>query len=135
MTRLYAVYERSAQSRKKGRATTTLEDSYVLVKEGFCWPGLFFGPLWALAAGMWVIFLLLVALGAAIFLLPEAFGGSDSAEAWACGALLVLLGMFGNDLRQWSLARSGYALVSVVSGADLVDAERRLFTSMNSLYG
>jgi hypothetical protein len=132
--RLYAVYERRVVEKTKGRVRSTPEDSYVLVKEGFCWPALFFGPLWAIANGMWVIFLLLIAVFAAIAFTPELLG-SDEVATWLCCGALLILGLFGNDLRQWSLQRAGYELVSIVSGSDLIDAERRLFTSMNSMYG
>jgi hypothetical protein len=131
---MYAVFERRVETKKRGRAHSTPEDSYVLVKEGFCWPALFFGPLWALAHGMWVIFLLLVAAVVGIAFAPDLLGDGEL-PFWLCSGLFLLLGIFGNDLRQWSLLRSGYDLVSVVSGTDLVDAERRLFTSMNSMYG
>lgn len=133
MTCLYAVFERRVETKVKGRARSTPEDLYVLVKEGVCWPALFFGPLWALANRMWVVFALLVAVG--IALVPSMLGAEDDLARWLGLGVLLLLGLFGNDLRQWSLARSGHELVSVVSGADLGDAKRRLFASMNSMYG
>ncbi len=132
--RLYAVYERRVETKTKGRSRNTPEDFYVLVKEGFCWPALFFGPLWALANGMWVIFLLLIAAFAGIAFAPDLFGGGQF-PFWLCCGFMGLLGLFGNDLRQWSLGRAGYELASIVSGTDQIDAERRLFASMNSMYG
>ena len=132
--RLYAVYERHVETKTKGRSRNTPEDSYVLVKEGFCWPALFFGPLWAIANGMWVIFLLLIAAFAGIAVAPDLFGGGEF-PFWLCCGFMGLLGLFGNDLRQWSLGRAGYELVSIVSGTDQIDAERRLFAAMNSMYG
>ena len=102
----------------------------VLVKEGFAWGAFVFGPLWLLAHRAWVPGVL--ALCAWIILavvVPEPFGGV---------VLLVLhwaLGLFGRDLRRWSLARAGYLPVHVVAARDEDAALARLLDRRPDLIG
>ena len=59
------------------------------------------------------------------------FDGVTDDTVWFLHLVLMLvLGFLGNDLRQWSLARSGYDFVGMVSGTGITDAERRLFAAM-----
>jgi hypothetical protein len=133
MTRFYAVLERQ-QRKGRGKAPRHPDDLYVLVKDGFSWPAFFFGPLWALSHRMWVVGALLIAALIAIGMVPAVMSDAgDAIASWLSLSLAVLLGFHGNDLRQWSLERSGYELSAIVSGFDLTDAERRLFASMGSL--
>lgn len=131
MVHMYAVYEHQ----EKGRATMPRypDDAYVLVREGFSWPAALFGPLWALANGMWIVAALLVATLAGIAYLPEIALGSEDLQPYLSVLFAAILGLLGSDLREWSLQRSGHQLAGVVSGTNLVDAERRLFASMGSL--
>lgn len=132
MTRFYPVLERQ-QRKGRGRAPRHPDDLYVLVKEGFSWPAFFFGPLWALSHRMWVVSALLFAALIAIGMVSAVLDGGDAVASWLSFGIAVLLGFHRNDLRQWSLERSGYELSAIVSGSDMTDAERRLFASMGSL--
>ncbi|MSP20752.1 MAG: DUF2628 domain-containing protein [Alphaproteobacteria bacterium] len=129
MTRLYAVFERRTTKKRPSRNP---DDAFEMVKEGFCWPALFFGPLWALASRMWVAFALLAAAVIGLALLPDFVDGSEDLATTLSCLLALVLGFLGNDLRQWSLARGGYEFIAVVSGSDLIDAERRFFAAMNN---
>ena len=125
--RMYAVLERTGDPHKGAAG------DIVLVKEGFCWPALLFGPLWALYHRMWVVAAGIMGIGVIIALPPgplAAFGVQDFAAA----LVAFLLGLHGNDLRAWSLAAGGFELNSVVAGANLMDAERRLFQSLGPLF-
>ena len=62
--RMYEVLERTVDPRKGAAG------DFVLVKEGFCWPALLFGPLWALYHRMWVVAAGLVSVGVIIALPP-----------------------------------------------------------------
>jgi len=91
------------------------------VKEGFCWPALFFGPLWAVWRGDWAAaagFLALFAAGAALWHVP-----------WLCLPLLLLAalaaGFEGNDIARWRLGRRGYAAAALVSARNGAEAEAR----------
>jgi hypothetical protein len=92
-----------------------------LVREGFSWLALLFGPFWLLAHRAWIAGVLALCVGAAVTLLvPAAQAGAvDLVLAW-------VLGVFGNDLRRWSLARAGYELATVVAARDEDEALARL---------
>lgn len=132
MTRFYAVLERQ-QTKGRGKAPRHPDELYVLVKDGFSWPAFFFGPLWALANRLWVVSVLVIVVLIAIGMLTRALEGGEALQAWLLLGFAVLLGFHGNDLRQWSLERAGYELTAIVGGADITDAERRLFASMGSM--
>jgi hypothetical protein len=85
----------------------------VMVPEGFSWLAAVFGPLWLLARGVWIAAIIALTAGLAIgALAPAELGG-------ALGLLLAWLqGLFGHDLRRWSLERRGFALVQVVAARD-----------------
>ena len=122
--RMYAVLER------RGKASKDPDRDVVFVKEGFAWPALLFGPLWALAHRMWLTAAVLAAAWVGVALLLD---GSDSAQSLACLLLVLLQGFFGNDVREWAAARSGFELTNVVAAPNLAEAERRLFAAMGPL--
>ena len=92
----------------------------VLVREGFSLAAALFGPLWLVAHRAWIPAALSLAAGIGFALLPE----PDDllgllALAWAHG-------VFGNDLRRWSLAMAGAATLHVVAARDEDAAFARL---------
>jgi hypothetical protein len=93
----------------------------VLVREGLAWWALLFGPFWLLAHRAWIPGVLgLCASIAARLLLPAPFAGPVALTlAWA-------FGLFGNDLRRWSLDRAGYLLANVIAAPDQDAALARL---------
>ena len=93
----------------------------VLVREGFSWGALIFGWLWLLLHRAWIPATLLLAAGVAVVALT-----SDGVQAILLGAIAVLQGLFGNDLRRWSLERRGYRLAHVVAARDDESAFARL---------
>lgn len=99
----------------------------VLVKEGFCWLAFVFTVLWSLWHRLWVFSLIVLATGVGIGLLSEALG----LDAWTDFALglawALLVGYEANDARRRALARRGFELIGLTSGAGLADAERRHF--------
>ena len=111
-------------------AHTLAHRAPVLVREGFAWGGLLFGPLWLLARGAWLAGVLAAcAWIVALAVLPALA---------ALSALLALhwaAGLFGQDIRRWSLARRGYVLVHVVAAADEDAALARLLDRRPDLIG
>jgi hypothetical protein len=95
----------------------------VLVREGFSWGALIFGPLWLLVHRAWIAGILALCAGVLIGAIParEPRLLAELALAWA-------LGLFGHDLWRWSLARRGYSLAHVVAAADRDAAFARLLT-------
>ena len=108
----------------KGAADPT---RFAFIKEGFCWPALFFPGLWILFRRLWLVLLgfLIVALG--LGKLGDALGGPFP------GAILVLAWLLfaieANGLRRWTLERNGWRLIGVAEGGRLREAERRFFSS------
>ncbi len=93
----------------------------VLVREGFAWGALLFGPLWFLGRRAWIPAAIDFALGVLIVALAP-----DAVLPLLLAALAVAQGVFGGDLVRWSLERRRYALVQVVAARDEEGAIQRL---------
>ena len=102
----------------------------VLIPEAFSWAALFFGPLWLLRHGAWITGLVTLAMVVAIC--TAAPPGLRPPLAFA---LFVLLGMFGNDLRRWSLSRSRFQLAHIVAARSRDEAFLRLLAHRSDLVG
>lgn len=97
---------------------------FVFVKDGFCWPALFFGELWLLYRRMWLVLLLYIAFGMALSVVAAKFGGP---LPWlTLGMARLLFALEGNSLRRWKLRSRGYTFVGVVEGRRR-EAELRFF--------
>ncbi|MEE8393643.1 MAG: DUF2628 domain-containing protein [Rhodospirillales bacterium] len=119
--RLYTVHLNRAGAVKDG--------SLVLVKEGFCWPAFFLSFVWALWHRMWLAAIGLIAVQVALGSMAAALGLDASSQGVVSLGLAVAVGFVANDLRRWTLERSGYALKGVIGGDGLPDAERRFLKS------
>lgn len=102
----------------------------VLVREGFSWGALFFGPLWLAAHRSWIPAALTLATTILIIALA-----TDGVAAALLTALIVLLGLSGNDLRRWSLDHRGYLLAQVIAARDELEALGRLLDRRPDLKG
>ena len=102
----------------------------VLVREGFSWGALIFGPLWLAAHRVWIPAVLVLAVAILIVVLAH-----DGAAGALLGAVIVLLGLSGQDLRRWSLDHRGYLLAQVVTGRNEMDALGRLLERRPDLAG
>ena len=102
----------------------------VLVREGFSWGALLFGPLWLAVHRAWIAAVLALAASVLIVALAK----HDIAGA-LLATLMVLLGLSGHDLRRWSLDYRGYLLAQVVVARDELDALGRLLDRRPDLKG
>ena len=93
----------------------------VLVKEGFSWGALIFGPLWLAVHRAWIA----AALSLAATVLIVALAPGPVACILVPG-LMLILGLTGNDLRRWALEHRGYLLVHVLLARSRDDAFTRL---------
>jgi hypothetical protein len=101
-----------------------------LVREGFAWGALFFGPLWLWAHRAWIAGVLALCGYVLIAALP------GLPERWLFGLVLAwALGLWGNDLRRWSLARRGYLLAHVLAAGNRDAALARLLARRPDLIG
>jgi hypothetical protein len=95
----------------------------VLVREGFAWGALIFGPFWLAAHRAWIAAAIsLAALVLIAALVPQPANGIGAM------AVALILGLTGNDLRRWALENRGYLLVHVLSAGNRDDAFTRLLT-------
>jgi hypothetical protein len=122
--RIYTVHYRPAAG----------GDDFVLVKEGFCWPALLFGPAWALWHGLWVVALWLLALLAVVGVAGAVALDAATATVLAAGAQLAVGGL-ANDLRRWTLERRGFSEEGVVMGGGEDEAVRRFLANTPLLTG
>lgn len=98
----------------------------VFVRDGFSCAAALFGPLWLLAHGMVLIFVLyVIVFGAASVAAGEFLG--ESAATGITLALMVWFGFEAPSLRRWALARRGWQFVDVVQARRRIDAERRYY--------
>lgn len=102
----------------------------VLVREGFSWGALFFGPVWLAVHRAWIP----AAISLAAFVII-AFTTQDAVQAALLAALIVLLGLSGYDLRRWSLDQRGFLLTQVVTGRSELDALAHLLERRPDLKG
>ena len=99
----------------------------ILIEERFSCAAALFGPFWLAAHAAWV--------PAGIALLPyvaiAALGPAVGSLLWLATA--SLLGLFGQDLRRWSLENRGHALVHVLAARDAEAAYARLLAARPDL--
>lgn len=100
-------------------------DEAELVKEGFCWPALFFGPIWAAWHGMWLLATGLLAAAIGLSLVADLWPSADLPITIAGVAFDVLVAAEANDLRRRHLARHGWRKAAVIGGPGIDTAHRR----------
>ena len=102
----------------------------VLVREGFAWGAVVFGPFWLARHRAWAALVVAVSVGAAIAArVPAPLSG------WLLLLLAATLGVFGNDLRRGALARRGFVEAHVVVARDAEAAYARLLAACPELLG
>jgi hypothetical protein len=119
---IYTVHAPPPGSKRAGDPTR-----FAFVKEGFCWPALFFPGLWILVRRLWLVLLGFLAVSLAIGKLGESFGRPLSGAVFFLA--LLLFAIEANGLRRWTLERNGWRLIGVAEGGRLREAERRFFAS------
>ena len=102
----------------------------MLVREGFSWGALLFGPLWLAAHRAWIPAVLTVVGSLLIALLA-----TEGISAVLMAGIVLLLGLSGQDLRRWSLDHRGYLLAQVVAAHNELGALERLLTRRPDLTG
>lgn len=100
----------------------------VLMRDGWSWGALIFGPLWLLSMRAWIPALLESAALALLFTLAPQ-------PLWrpALLGLALINGLLGRDMVGWALGRRGYAIEHVVLAPDQDAALLRLFTARPDL--
>lgn len=120
--RLFTVHFRGSEDAPDG----DLE----VVREGFRFWAFLFTVLWALWNRLWLVALGLFAVQSLASALAQFAGAGTAVDAAITLGVAVLFGLLAADLKRWTLARRGYAMVSVVGADDDMGAELR-FLDLN----
>lgn len=117
-------------------------DSYEAVKQGWSWPAFFFDILWALIKQLWGVaaIILVVTLLIVIFLTPSLQGLPDDQVintmnniSFIIGTpLRIILGVFGNKLREQNLIKRNYVLVGNIASTSPAKAIEQYLNGNNS---
>jgi hypothetical protein len=100
----------------------------LLVREGFSFGALLFGPVWLAARRAWW------PAGAALLLtILILFLSTPPASIVLLLGLMLILGLSCNDLVRWSIRRRGYVETNVVAGQNEDEARFRLLTARPDL--
>ena len=110
-------------------AHTRAGEAPVLVKEGFSWGALLFGPFWLFWQRAWIAGVLALCAWIAASLVPVPFSGV------LLLGLAWLLAASGTDLVRWSLERRGFLLAHVIAAANEDAAFARLLTALTADLG
>jgi Protein of unknown function (DUF2628) len=102
----------------------------VLVREGFSWGAVVFGPLWLAAHRAWIPAALTLAADVLIATLTR-----GPVQAALSLAVAIWLGFSGNDLRRWSMQLRGFTLLHVIAARDETEALRRWLDGRPDLIG
>lgn len=95
----------------------------VLVRDGFAWGAMLFGPFWLLAHRAWVPATLSLATYAMVqALMPPVVC------VVLIPAIMLLHGQNGSDMIGWGLERRGYLLAHVIAARSEAEAFVRLLT-------
>ena len=129
--RIYTVHHRQEAS---GSLTGLGEDA-VLVKQGFSWPAFFFPFFWLIYKRMWIVLAFYIAASIALTVLAQLAALPESAVFVVTLAINLVLGLEGNDLYRWTLARRRYREQAEVVGRNLVTAEQRYFEAVAQAIG
>jgi hypothetical protein len=100
----------------------------VLVREGFSFGALFFGPIWLAVHKAWLPAGAMVLLTLLILLLTR-----SPASVILILGLALLAGFSGRDLVRWSVTRRGYLETAVITGRSQYDAQARLLEARPDL--
>lgn len=102
-------------------------EALVFVREGFTWSAAFLTPFWLIANRLWLALLAYLVLVGLFEAGLWVAGASQQMAAWLLLAAHVLIGFEADDIRRWSLARKGFAMIGSVTGRSEDECERRFF--------
>jgi uncharacterized membrane protein (DUF4010 family) len=102
--------------------------SPVLIREGFSFGALLFGPVWFAAQRAWLPAGAMVLLAVLVLSLT----GSPTSIVLLF-ALVLFAGFCGRDLVRWSVARRGFLNTAIVAGRNEYEARARVLAARSDL--
>ncbi len=115
--RLYTIHRRPGGNGEEA----------AFVKEGFCWPALFLGPLWFLYHRLWLYAGLSLLIALAVSGLLAALQVTLPFQIAADASIAFLIAASANDLRRRKLELEGLDFVDVLMAPNLKTAESIYF--------
>lgn len=100
----------------------------VFIPDRFSWFAFIFSALYLLWHRMWLPLIAYLAISVGLEIAALEIGGS--APGFAAVVLSLLLGFEANNLRRWSMERTGWRTVGLACGSDLSEAELRFFRKL-----
>jgi len=99
----------------------------VVLKEGFCWWAVLFGPLWFLWHRLWIGGIGLAIVQGVLTGTLERLGFAPLQVAVASAGIAILVGFSARDWWRWRLSATGYRFADVVVATSQREAEWRWF--------
>jgi hypothetical protein len=93
----------------------------IFVPDAFSWGGFIFTGFWALWNRMWIVGAIVISIALLGSALPPA------PQFLLNLAISILVGLHGNDLLGWSLARRGFSQIGLSKGSSLEESELRFY--------
>ena len=109
------------------RGGLDFDRDFVVIKEGFSWPAFLFSVIWAIWCRLWLVAAGLLLVEAITGALMALLNAGMATQFILAGGLALGLGVFGNDLWRWTLARRGFVMSDIVAATDRDAAEQRYF--------
>jgi len=126
--RVYTVHAPDERMLKESGDLAAYSERFVFVPERFSLLAMLFALPWLLVHRLWLATLGYIVLFIGLSAAGSAIGLGEQAVGFLSLAVSVLLGFEAHNLRRWSLSRSGYRLLAVVSAPSLQDAEHKFFS-------
>lgn len=126
--RVYTVHAPDERILKETGDLGSYAERFVFVPERFSLLAMLFALPWLLVHRLWLATLGYIILLIGLSSAAAAIGLGEQVAGLLSLAVSVVLGFEAHNLRRWSLSRSGYRLVAVVSAPSLQDAEHKFFS-------
>ena len=101
------------------------------VKQGWSWPALLFGVIWALIKKLWAIFGGMIGVLVLFFILPPG-SGIDFICNLVGLAISIVFGLYGNSWREKNLVSRGFKPVAMVNAKNAEAAIASYLNGMDS---
>ncbi len=121
--RIYTVFEHGDGASDP----TDPGNGVIFVKEGFCWPALFFPIIWMLYHRMWLVTGGYLLVSFAVTAAGQALLAEPAYGQFVILGFSLLVAYEANELRRWHLREKGFVHRATIAAENLPQAEQRYF--------
>jgi hypothetical protein len=122
---VYSVFEPP----ERGRDAVEQAVDFKFVRDGFSFAAFFFGPIWMLWNGLWLVLVGYIGVAVVVAAMFRLFGVGAGTQIWSWLLLAILVGYEAVSLRRVTLLQNGWKDRGIVIADDLEAAERRFFSA------